>query len=572
MATNLTTSSDWQRIRAIELHDVFARIERVCRHEGLSLAEAVRTASAELANKSIRCRNGSVKVIKASVTTLLTHYYNWKNSGRKPAALLHDYKPGRARIPGKLIAELQRRSTIPGVPNISVAIKALRDDWKAGESIPGLGTWQEWWLGKHPQLEMPPHAPDFPYSERTLYRAKPSKRERALGNKGIAAFKALSPFVSLNYSNLRKCELYTLDDVRLDIVCIDEFSGKAIEVVIYVMMEVASRSIVAYILKPAARIEQKDVDELLAYGLQAYGIGDGYTTHIKFERGSVACSKAAQQTLEAASEGAIRIHRTSVNAGIRWIGAPKDKASGHAAGKAVIESFNRKLHLMLMRLPGQRGNKFENQPANLGYEGPDKITPGSLADDCQKLAHFQIVANSDRTAPRLRLILSMLYLRQLDLAVREAIKVYNNEPGHDFQGHGSFIKREIAPGVWSESSDLASNPDLSLNRLTPSPVAFDAQQSLAASSPAPAGDGAVSSSSKKTYSLKSGPPTKATTGEYWRLWKKLHSIKQIDRHALTHRTLGCHPKVNEMTPDQLAKMISVFSAILRGRRSAPDTK
>jgi hypothetical protein len=212
---------------------------------------------------------------------------------------------------------------------------------------------------------------------------------------------------------------------------------------------VASRYLVAYVLKPKNAISQDDVDELLAYGMQApgFGIGVGYTTHIKFERGTIACSEAAQTTLEAASNGRIKIHRTSMDGSIRWAGSPRDKSSGHAVGKAVIESFFRRLHLALMQLKGQRGNKWANQPQNLGYEGAGKLTPGSLAAEAEKLARLQMIAGK-----RISLRLPMLHLRDVDAAVKEALRMHNTEPGHDYSGHGTFEQAEVAPGVWQETT------------------------------------------------------------------------------------------------------------------------
>jgi hypothetical protein len=67
----------------------------------------------------------------------------------------------------------------------------------------------------------------------------------------------------------------------------------------------------------------------------------------------------------------------------------------------------------------------------------------------------------------------------------------------------------------------------------------------------------------KTYVLQ-GPVAAPTTGQYWALWKKLEQIKPgLSRHALTQKALGLHPKVNDMTPAQLGKMIDVFGAIIR---------
>ncbi len=448
MATKIATASSWQRNRAIEIHTEFVKAERRMRLEHQTQKDAIAEVCEALKNKTVRkgTHKGKevYKSIAASHSTLVQMFNKWRDGGQTVNALLLQYKPGQEKIPRELIAELHRLSTVPGMANISVVVKKLQDLWKAGYEIPGLGGWQNWWANRYPNAELPLIAPDFPYSERTLYRHQPSKRERALGNKGFAEFKGKAPFVSLDYSILRKCELFVLDDVRLDIICIDESTGKAIEVICYVMMEVSSRSIAAFLMKPAAAIKQEDVDELIAHGLRTWGIGDGYSTHVKLERGTVAMTEAAQITLEAATERGIQIHRTSMNGGVRWVGAARDKKSGHAAGKAVIESFNRKLHLMLMNLPGQRGNNFRNQPANLGYEGANNITPGSLIDQAQKLAQFQLAAGS-----RVRLQLPMLYLKELHQMVRAAIKNHNHEPGHDYQGHGSFTERETSPGVWT---------------------------------------------------------------------------------------------------------------------------
>lgn len=69
-------------------------------------------------------------------------------------------------------------------------------------------------------------------------------------------------------------------------------------------------------------------------------------------------------------------------------------------------------------------------------------------------------------------------------------------------------------------------------------------------------------SGNKTYVLKSSPVATPTT--YWRLWNQVEKLKPgLSRHALTHKHLGSHPKVEHMNADQLSKMISVFSAIIR---------
>jgi len=74
-------------------------------------------------------------------------------------------------------------------------------------------------------------------------------------------------------------------------------------------------------------------------------------------------------------------------------------------------------------------------------------------------------------------------------------------------------------------------------------------------------------SGPKTYILKTAPATFTTVKIYFSLWAQVKKIKpgftEKTRHALTQKAIGCHPKPQEMTAEQLTKMISVFSAIIR---------
>ena len=268
------------------------------------------------------------------------------------------------RLPDEMVAEIKKLATAKtggrdihqnGIEAPAIR-KKLTERWWRGESLPGLGTWQEWFKATHPAIPLPANPPEFPWCDKTILRKMGPKALRRMGNIGHAAALKHMPSMKRDYSKLRKCELYTLDDVRLDLVALDDLTGKVVDVTCYILMEVASRSIVSFVLKPKNAIRAEDVDEMLAHGLQAdgFGIGVDYPTHIWFERGTIACSEAAQRVLEAGSEGGIIIHRTSMDGGVSWIGSAADKASGHSAGKAAIESFNRNLHRHLLHLPLHR--------------------------------------------------------------------------------------------------------------------------------------------------------------------------------------------------------------------------
>lgn len=77
---------------------------------------------------------------------------------------------------------------------------------------------------------------------------------------------------------------------------------------------------------------------------------------------------------------------------------------------------------------------------------------------------------------------------------------------------------------------------------------------------------APSASVEKTHTLQSAPSSPPTVKQFFALWAQVEKAKhwQPDmRYALTTKTIGCCPMPQKMTLVQLAKMIFVFSAILR---------
>jgi hypothetical protein len=457
----------WQIDRATRLHGEFVALARAIECENAQLVRGLQEISARLDGTPLKTPPGKKpKLLKATLKTLTTCWYQWTERGRKASALIPKYKsPAHVeRMPDELAREIQIRATKKyggrdkhqkGI-DATTLHKFLATDWRAGKPLPGLGTWQQWWAHRHPGLPAPLHAPDFPWSVKTVSRRMGPKALLKMGNLGHAAALKHLPSMQRDYSQLRKCELYTLDDVQLDLVAIDDLTGKTGKVTCYILQEIASRCIVAFVLKPANSIKAEDVDELLAWGLQAegFGIGDGYPTHIWFERGTIACSEAAQRALEGCSDGGIIVHRTSMDGGITWIGTAADKASGHSAGKATIESFNRKLHNRLIHLPGQRGNKFENAPANLGLGDKQGRDPSKRRAQDTVVSYNDMIGQAKLTAlvtgTPLDLKATVPWVSELREHVRHAIADYNHERGHHMQGFHKITEAEIAPGVWQE--------------------------------------------------------------------------------------------------------------------------
>lgn len=458
MATISNTSS-WQRDRATRLHEAYVMVERSMQIENAALVVSLQLLAARINGTTL----AGGRVLRASWRTLRTLYYVWVRGGKVATALITDYASPKhvKRLPDETVAEIKRMATTKtggrdkhqnGIEAPAIRIK-LQERWWKGESLPGLGTWQEWFALTYPALALPCNPPEFPWSNKTILRKMGPKALRRMGNLGHAAALKHLPTMKRDYSKLRKCELYTLDDVKLDLVALCELTGKVIDMTLYVLMEVASRSIVSFALKPKNAIRAEDVDEMIAHGLQAdgFGIGVDYPTHIWFERGTIACSEAAQRVLEAGSEGGLIIHRTSMDGGVSWIGCAADKASGHSAGKAAIESFNRNLLRALLHLPGQRGNNYANMPANLGAGDPmakdaSKSERGTLTAEAEKLGQFKLTAALLGQSADLKL--PILTTSQLQQEVRKVMQQHNDRRGHSFLSFHHDTEAEVAPGVW----------------------------------------------------------------------------------------------------------------------------
>lgn len=465
---NIEDVPAWQQEKAMMLHRRFAELERRAR-TGEKVKRLIEEIAADLQGRVIIVRDADgaaieEKPFRASEKNLWTLLGKWRDGERVPEALIPGYQSAGSHrpMPTALKAEIQRRATkelaghdSKGRAIMAAVYKHLCADWKAGKSIKGLGTWQEYWREdpRTASLPLPPVVPDFPWCERTFRRHCGSRALRDRGNRGDAAGKKHLPHVQINYSRLRKCELYTLDDKRIDHACIDD-AGNPVECYAYILMEVASRSIVAVTLKPGSgdkKLKQGDVDELLARGLTTpgFGIGKDYVTHIKFERGDLACSEAGQMILEAGSNGRIKIHRTDMDGDVVWAGTAADKQSGHWAGKAVIESFMRNLDNRLQHLPGARGNRYENSPANLGFEDRHTNTKrDSLTKQAKELGLIR--AEAIRRGEGSKIILPFSTFAQLSKAVMQAMDDHNRGRGHGFQGFASVAEMEVAPGVWME--------------------------------------------------------------------------------------------------------------------------
>lgn len=440
----LVNAKGWAQEKALVLdeimHELAAMIER-----DHTLREAAGILAVRYHGRAFNRKDG-VHLLSLSESGLVTKYYLWMSHGRSFTAFLPHYKGNAKKVPTELIQEIHRRCTLPGMVNSSPVFTALEREWASEKEVPGLGTWKTWWSARYPSLPVPDKAPDFPFSRQTLYKYLPDRKRRVRGNLGKAAAAGHMPHLTLNYSNLKPCELFVFDDVRLDLVGVDDSTGFTTEVKAYIAIEAGTRYVPAFVLRPSNAFIAQDIDELVVHTLTTMGLCQDGTTKLLFERGTLTMSPESGKILHKVSGGRIAVIRTGMDAEVTFVGAPREAGKGHWMGKAVIESFMAKFRLILMTLDGQRGNSYANQPGNLGHVGHGlRPRPGTLAAEAEKLAAIDMAFNR-----RLRLDCGLMWVSEIRAAVAQAIRDHNNEPGCQYQGQGYTTQEQVAPGVWED--------------------------------------------------------------------------------------------------------------------------
>ena len=446
MSQSLGKSPLWQQQRALKLHTICGWIDQ--QKKALGLVNAVKEAVAR--NRGTLLKNGEdapEKLLRISFGSLWKQYKHWNSSGRSAQAFGLNYNGPVKKVPADLIAEFRRLCTGKGQQYGTKAYKTICDTYKAGGYVKGVGTFQDWWEIEQiarekkglPRHACPHSAPDFPFSYRALQNYAPSKAAKNLGNFGIARAKQELSRMLHDSSELRLCELFMLDDKRADVWVMDDISGlwKPVQPTLYFMIEVGCRYICSVVTRGCERILQKDVDAVVAHGLATMGMPVDYPMYILFEEGTVACTPAKKDLLEGLYPGRIFVMSTGMLTGSAYAGAFPDKAKGKPTNKGVMEAFMRRVDIMMSQLPGQSGNRYQNEPAEL---------------DARKNAATELAHIGRQTGKRMEL--PLLTLSEFTWKVRELVQAYNNDPDHGCQGFHRRLQIEQRPGEWLDTDKI----------------------------------------------------------------------------------------------------------------------
>lgn len=349
----------------------------------------------------------------------------------------------RLAVPEDFLAAVRSKVLEPGVGEWSAAVRSFALAWAGGAEIPGLG--------RASRADEP-----FPFTAKQLQKFCPSKAARMTAAKGRFAAKVagLLPAPPIASGGLRLRERVVFDDKRLDLVALDDDTGKAVSLVLYLAMDESTRQILGYLLRPDGGVRQTDVEGLTAFLLRVAGFagaGAGYATTLVFERGTVAISPERAELLMAMFPGQLVISRTGMIGG-SGPGGFQEAASGNFFGKGKLESFMRTLDCYTRHLPGQRGNTYALEPATLGellttaerIAHPNYRRKGSIIEEAvlcaeaAKAAHLLTVPGAAVAAvnasAETEIKGPLLFVREVHTALQAAIAFYNAERNHRREG------------------------------------------------------------------------------------------------------------------------------------------
>ena len=271
-----------------------------------------------LAENNIRKHDQLVSIDTFSPGTLRSWFHAWQSGGLM--ALVPSWKGTRGR----------KRKDIPeALLNIvhAWAIKNPRADVRKG-----IAAAHKEWPGDFPNVS-------YATWLRRLTERDPEHFTVTLGKYGVAAFRQKhSPDIQRDYSSMGYNDLWELDDATMDFYGMNWSHERFVRPNAYAIIRVATRQWVA-VITTETPIVKDQVKSLL--GLAFANPSGGIPAEIRFERGTIACDDSLEELLTSLGT---KVTRTSMDGGKRHAGAFADVASGHAAGKGVIERAIRSLH------------------------------------------------------------------------------------------------------------------------------------------------------------------------------------------------------------------------------------
>lgn len=311
-----------------------------------------------------------------SAANLKTLYYAYKKT--KDWRVLVPQWRGSSAVPADFVEFFRRRVEQNKRENPARAVMMqIKAEWAQGESIPGYGTWREYYATTFPERDTPDRYPFgfFPrgWSQSNLYTKQSTKAERALARRGFSAAKAYLHHVIRDTRTLRPMELITIDDFETDIIvqARNPNTGR-FEICTctgLLALDVATRCRVGFGLKPRFKhedgrkmaITRADVQGLLFDIFSTHGLPQGYGVTILCENAAAAITDDVAQMLQTLL--GVQVARTGLIAD-KVLANGFVERGGKPWEKGWIESLFNLAWNHAGAFAGQKGARYQLEPGD----------------------------------------------------------------------------------------------------------------------------------------------------------------------------------------------------------------
>lgn len=392
-----------------------------------------------------------------SASTLKRDFRAFRASGYDWRVLVPDYnRPDKVRargLPAEFLTEWRRRAE----NNQRCAAPAYRDllrDWKAGVSIPGYGTWREWYAATYPTRRLPATCPtDKPpgWSYNNLLNKLASGAEITVLRDGFFAAHSLLPQIQRDRSQLRFLEVVAFDDFQTDFRVAVPSLGQVCKLIGLAAQCIGSAVVVQHAVGASIKddddhrrgIIQADMRLTLHTLFAKYGLPRDYTQHLLVENATAAITEPDELLITRITAGRTKIIRTAMHEAAALPGGWAERF-GSPQQKGWIEAVFNLFHNEAAALPGQFGlNQLEGKTGTI-----DKLT---------KEAEALYKAAKGLPEDILRTITTgLLTEEQARVAVQEIFNRINNRDSHKLQGFAKITRWRLRD--CDEWLDLASLP------------------------------------------------------------------------------------------------------------------
>lgn len=380
-----------------------------------------------------------------SAETLDRLYSAYIKSGCKWQVLTRNYRGGKPGQPAEfkkffcsLVLKCQGRTDV---------VKAARDDlifnfWKAGKSVPGYGTFFEFWQNTQgdrrlPRIitDKPPHTPEWSYRNLCRIVKQNCTREiRVLASSGDLKAHDHQAQLFRDRTGLMPLQYVTFDDVDLDIEVIckigNSFEVRPLQAVM--ALDIATGMFLAWEVRPmlthedikqlpneiGQKLTRKQVNEVLMRLLLMWGLPEKYPMRLLLENASGTLNTADREMIEALLPARILFENTRMFKE-SYLGLECRK-HGLPYQKGFIESSFQGLHTRLSSLPG----------ALAPYYGSRHPSSAALVEDTKKVLEAANAKGIKATLMQFKLLPYSDFLPIFNLIVSR----WNARTNHNLQG------------------------------------------------------------------------------------------------------------------------------------------